>query len=146
MSSLLSRYFQTKWQVECKHKHILEIVRSLLISAFCLECFYGEAFLTIVYNINHTPYLVINNQSPYERLYWISLYYHQIKAFGCTCFVFLQPINVQNQSLMLAYVVSQNMALNIMAIDVEIPALIDFIYLDTQFYGSIKIFIYVILL
>ena len=81
---------QQNGRAERKHKHILEIVHFLLISASCPECFWGEAALTVVYTVNRIPSIVINNQSSYERLYGISPNYHQLKVFGCACFVLLQ--------------------------------------------------------
>ena len=82
---------QQNGRAERKHKHILEIVRSLLIFASCPERFWGEAALTAVYAINRIPSIVINNKSPYKRLYGISPNYHQLKVFGCDCFILLQP-------------------------------------------------------
>lgn len=52
---------------ERKHRHILDMVRALLISTACPEVFWGEAALTAVYSINLIPSPIIGNQSPHER-------------------------------------------------------------------------------
>lgn len=48
---------QKNGRAERKHRHILEIVRALLILVTCLESFWGEAALTTVYPINRILYL-----------------------------------------------------------------------------------------
>jgi hypothetical protein len=82
---------QQNGRAERKHRHILDTVRTLLISSSCPEHFWGEAALTAVYTINRVPMPVIQNQSPYERLYGTPPSYDLLKVFGCTCFVLLQP-------------------------------------------------------
>lgn len=52
-----------------EHSHILDIPRTLLVSASCPKKFWGEAYLIAVYTINHTPSSIIGNISPYKRLY-----------------------------------------------------------------------------
>ncbi|TYJ98054.1 Copia protein [Cucumis melo var. makuwa] len=42
-----------------KHRHILDLVRALLLSASCSENFWGEAALTSVYTINRLPSSVL---------------------------------------------------------------------------------------
>ncbi|KAL5762227.1 hypothetical protein ACOSP7_018491 [Xanthoceras sorbifolium] len=82
---------QQNGRAERKHRHILETVRALLISSACPERFWGEAALTAVYTINRVPSPVIDNQTPYERLYGTPPTYQNLKVFGCSCFVLLQP-------------------------------------------------------
>lgn len=82
---------QQNGRAERKHKHILETVRALLISAACPESFWGEAALTAVHTINRIPSPVIGNKSPYERLYGVLPNYDLLRVFGCACFVMLQP-------------------------------------------------------
>ncbi|XP_010263725.1 PREDICTED: uncharacterized protein LOC104601921 [Nelumbo nucifera] len=82
---------QQNGRVERKHKHILDIVRALLISSSCPERFWGETALIAVYTINRIPSPVIGNISPYERLYGHCLDYQSLHVFGCACFVLLQP-------------------------------------------------------
>ena len=82
---------QQNGRAERKHRHILEVVRALLISAACPESFWGEAALTAVYTINCIPTPVIEHKSPYERLYGSQPHYDVLRVFGCACFVMLQP-------------------------------------------------------
>ena len=82
---------QQNGHAERKHKHILETICALLISASCPEKFWGEAALTAVYTINRVSSSVIDNQTPYERLYNTPPNYQHLKVFGCACFVLLQP-------------------------------------------------------
>uniref|UniRef100_A0A2N9EL95 Reverse transcriptase Ty1/copia-type domain-containing protein n=1 Tax=Fagus sylvatica TaxID=28930 RepID=A0A2N9EL95_FAGSY len=51
----------------------------------------GEAALTAVYTINRCPSPVIQNTTPYERLFGTAPNYSLLKVFGCVCFVLLQP-------------------------------------------------------
>jgi hypothetical protein len=82
---------QQNGRAERKHRHILDTTRALLLSSSCLEKFWGEAALTAVYTINCVPTPVINNQTPYERLYGTSPPYTTLRVFGSACFVLLQP-------------------------------------------------------
>uniref|UniRef100_A0A2N9EY92 Reverse transcriptase Ty1/copia-type domain-containing protein n=1 Tax=Fagus sylvatica TaxID=28930 RepID=A0A2N9EY92_FAGSY len=53
--------------------------------------FLGEATLTAVYTVNQCPSLVVQNTTPYERLFDTAPNYSLLKVFGCVCFVLLQP-------------------------------------------------------
>ncbi|KAJ9541461.1 hypothetical protein OSB04_027967 [Centaurea solstitialis] len=78
-------------RVERKHKHILDTIRTLLISAKCPEHFWGEAAFTAVYTINRHPTPILQNKSPYETVHGITPAYELLKVWGCACFVQLQP-------------------------------------------------------
>ncbi|KAJ9566231.1 hypothetical protein OSB04_002197 [Centaurea solstitialis] len=78
-------------RAESKHRHILDTIRTLLISAKCPEHFWGEAAFTVVYTINRHPTRTLQNKSPYEALYGITRAYELLKVWGCACFVQLQP-------------------------------------------------------
>ncbi|KAL0554380.1 hypothetical protein IC582_008299 [Cucumis melo] len=82
---------QQNGRVERKHRQILDSVRGLLLSASCPEKFWGEAALTSVYTINRLPSSVLQNISPFEKLYGTPLNYSNLKTFGCACFVLLHP-------------------------------------------------------
>jgi len=60
---------QQNGPLKCKHHHILDTVKALLISASLLKHFWGEVDLTAIYMINRVPSPTIHNQTPYERLY-----------------------------------------------------------------------------
>ncbi|KAJ9562014.1 hypothetical protein OSB04_007174 [Centaurea solstitialis] len=78
-------------RAERKYRHILDTVRTLLVSAKCPERFWGEAAFTAVYTINRHPTPLLQNKSPYETLHGISPAYELLKVWGCACFVQLQP-------------------------------------------------------
>jgi hypothetical protein len=82
---------QQNGRAERKHRHILDTVKALLISASLPERFWGEAALTAVYTINRVPSPTIHNQTPYERLYGSTPNYSLLRVFGCICFVTLPP-------------------------------------------------------
>ncbi|KAM7488098.1 hypothetical protein LguiB_025582 [Lonicera macranthoides] len=82
---------QQNGRAERKHRHILDTVRTLLISSSCPERFWGEAALTAIYTINRIPVPFLQHQSPYERLHGTSPDYNFLRVFGCACFVLLQP-------------------------------------------------------
>lgn len=53
---------QNGW-AEGKYRHVLETTRALIISASCLENFWGEATLTVFYSNNGIPSPIIHNQT-----------------------------------------------------------------------------------
>ena len=70
MSEFLCPYTsQQNGRAERKHRHILDSVRAMLISASCPERAWGEVALTVVHIINRLPYSVLGNVSPFKRLY-----------------------------------------------------------------------------
>ncbi|KAJ9548276.1 hypothetical protein OSB04_020819 [Centaurea solstitialis] len=78
-------------RAERKHRHILDTVCTLLVSAKCPERFWGEVAFTAVYTINRHPTPVLQHKSPYEVLHGVLLAYELLKVWGCACFVQLQP-------------------------------------------------------
>jgi transposase InsO family protein len=82
---------QQNGRAERKHRHILDSVRAMLISASCPERAWGEAALTAVHVINRLLSSVIGNVSPFEHLYLTAPNYNSLNVFGCACFVLLQP-------------------------------------------------------
>ena len=82
---------QQNGRAERKLRHIIDIVRALLLSAKIPALFWGEAALHVVHAINRILSLVIQNQTLYERLFGSSLDYHHLRSFGSVCFILLQP-------------------------------------------------------
>ncbi|KAL0549526.1 hypothetical protein IC582_014011 [Cucumis melo] len=82
---------QQNGRAERKHRHILDSVRALLFSALYPEKFWGEAALTFVYTINRLPSSILQNISPFEKLYGTPPNYSNLKTFGCVYFVLLHP-------------------------------------------------------
>ena len=73
-------------RAERKLRHILDTVRALLLSAKVPTPFWGEAAL---HAINRIPSPIIQNQTPYERLFGSSPDYHHFHFFGSAYFILL---------------------------------------------------------
>lgn len=71
---------------ERKHRHILEVTRAIRFQTEIPIKFWGHCVLAAVYLINRIPSIVINNQSPYERLYRRRPSYNHMKVLGCLCY------------------------------------------------------------
>ena len=82
---------QQNGRAERKLRHILDTVRVLLLFAKVLAPFWGEAALHAVHAINCIPSPVIQNQTPYKRLFGSPPDYHHLRFFSFACFVLLQP-------------------------------------------------------
>ena len=76
---------------ERKNRHLLDMVRTLLLESFVPPRFWVEALSTAVYLINRLPAPKLNYESPYYRLYHSQPKYYGIHTFGCVCFVHLPP-------------------------------------------------------
>nr|KYP75541.1 Retrovirus-related Pol polyprotein from transposon TNT 1-94 [Cajanus cajan] len=74
--------------VERKHRHIVDIARTLLLNANAPQKLWGDVELIAGYLINRMPSSVLNDQVPYSLLYPLDLLYSVHSCvFGCTCFV-----------------------------------------------------------
>ena len=82
---------QQNGRAERKLRHILDTFRALTNVASTPASFWGEAVLTAMYTINQCPSPVVQNTTPYERLFGTAPNYNLLKVFGYVCFVFLQP-------------------------------------------------------
>ncbi|GFZ20884.1 hypothetical protein Acr_29g0000460 [Actinidia rufa] len=78
---------------ERKNRHIMSVVRCLLLGMGVPKYFWHMAVLTATYLINRTPSRVLNGKAPLHILQPASTLFPIIpRVFGCTCFV-------QNRSL-----------------------------------------------
>ena len=82
---------QQNGRAERKFHHILDIVRALLFSTKVPAPFWGEAALHTPHAINRISSPVIQNQTPYERLFGSPSDYHHLRSFSSACFVLLEP-------------------------------------------------------
>jgi hypothetical protein len=71
------------------NRHLLDIIKTLLLESFVPSKFWIEALSTAIYLINRLPSQVLNFDSPYYRLHNKSPSYHDLHTFGCVCFVHL---------------------------------------------------------
>uniref|UniRef100_A0A2N9EDP9 Integrase catalytic domain-containing protein n=1 Tax=Fagus sylvatica TaxID=28930 RepID=A0A2N9EDP9_FAGSY len=74
---------QQNGRAELKLRHILDVVRTLLISASVPERFWGEAAFTAVYTINRIPSPITHKKSPFELLYGKLPDYSSLRGFRC---------------------------------------------------------------
>ena len=77
---------QQNGRVERKHRHILNIARSIRFQGNLPITFWGECILTTEYLINRTPTPVLHYKSPYEILFGKPPSYKHLKTFGCLCY------------------------------------------------------------
>uniref|UniRef100_A0A2N9IU69 Integrase catalytic domain-containing protein n=1 Tax=Fagus sylvatica TaxID=28930 RepID=A0A2N9IU69_FAGSY len=71
---------QQNGRAERKLRHILDTVRALTNAASTPASFWGEAALTAVYTINRCPSPVVQNTTPYERLFGTAPNYSLLKV------------------------------------------------------------------
>lgn len=69
--------------VERKHRHILEVARSLRPHANLPISFWGECILTATYIINRLPTKAIKNRTPFDILFNKQPIYDHMRVFGC---------------------------------------------------------------
>jgi len=77
---------QKNRRVECKHRHILNVARTLRFQACLRISFWGECVLTAAYLINRTPSKLLKGKTPHEVLFGCKPSYDEVRVFGVLCF------------------------------------------------------------
>ncbi|KAL2227014.1 UNVERIFIED_CONTAM: Retrovirus-related Pol polyprotein from transposon RE2 [Sesamum indicum] len=72
--------------VECKHRFLLDIARSIMFQTSFPRRFWGDAILGTTHLINRFPTAVLDWKSPYEKLYDKPHSYSHLRVIGCLCF------------------------------------------------------------
>jgi len=80
--------------VERKHRHVVETGLTLLAQANIPLKYWDHAFVTASYLINRLPTLILGHKSPHFVLLGKEPDYRSLRTFGCACFPFLRPYNV----------------------------------------------------
>ena len=80
--------------IERKHRHITSMGLTLLAHASLPLSFWGEAFHTASHLINLLPTPVLQNMSPYQKLFHKPLDYTFLRPFGCACCAPIHPTNL----------------------------------------------------
>jgi hypothetical protein len=83
---------------ERKHRHIIEIACSILLSASVPSEFWGEVVFTGVSLINTISSSHNSGLYPFEKFYGHVPDYSSFRVFGCTCFVLCSYMECSNLS------------------------------------------------
>ncbi|CAL8994106.1 unnamed protein product [Prunus brigantina] len=74
---------------ERKNRHLLDVVRTLLLELSTPSRFWCEALSTAVHLINRLPSPTLHHNSPFTKLFGRPPSYSNLRTFGCVCYVHL---------------------------------------------------------
>ena len=72
--------------VEKKHRHLLEVKRTLFFQSKVPMSFWGDVVQCAAHLINKRPLTVLNKRTPFEILYSNAPSYDMLKSFGCLAY------------------------------------------------------------
>ncbi|PRQ50961.1 putative RNA-directed DNA polymerase [Rosa chinensis] len=76
---------------ERKHRHIIELTRTLFAQSSLPFKFWVEVVQTSVFLINRLPASSLNFDSPFQKLFHNAPDYYFLKSYGCACYPWLKP-------------------------------------------------------
>jgi len=91
---------------ERKNRHLLDVVRTLLLESSTPSRFWYEALSTAVHLINRLPSPTLNHDTPFLRLFGHPPTYSNLRTFGCVCYVHLpahERTKLTTQSIQCAF-------------------------------------------
>ncbi|KAL0309233.1 UNVERIFIED_CONTAM: Retrovirus-related Pol polyprotein from transposon RE1 [Sesamum radiatum] len=84
---------------ERKHRHLLDVARTIMTHIHVPKSYWGDAILTACYLINRMPSTVLNGDTPYSCLFPNKpLFGIAPRIFGCVCFVHIHSPNLDKLS------------------------------------------------
>ncbi|KAK4382103.1 Retrovirus-related Pol polyprotein from transposon RE2 [Sesamum angolense] len=84
---------------ERKHRHLLDVARTIMTHMHVPKSYWGDAILTACYLINRMPSTVLNGDTPYSCLFPNKpLFGIAPRIFGCVCFVHIHSPNLDKLS------------------------------------------------
>ncbi|KAK4395750.1 Retrovirus-related Pol polyprotein from transposon RE1 [Sesamum angolense] len=84
---------------ERKHRHLLDVARTLMTHMHVHKSYWGDVVLTACYLINRVPSTVLNGDTPYSCIFPDKpLFGIAPRVFGCVCFVHIHSPNLDKLS------------------------------------------------